>query len=83
MTLYMGCLLTSQGSATRASSDPADSLVIDPKNYATEADKHVMCEGFKMYSRLIFDTFEGKDLVIEKYTPPGQAGLGVDVCVFI
>lgn len=78
MTFYMGCLPTSRGTVTLGSNDPSAPPVIDPNYYATEADKHVMREGFRMHSKLMFDTPEGKDLVIEEYTPPGQAVAGLD-----
>ncbi|KAF2871946.1 putative glucose dehydrogenase [Massariosphaeria phaeospora] len=78
MTFYMGCLPTSRGSITLGSSDPAVAPVIDPNYYATETDKHVMREGFHMHSRLMFDTPEGRDLVVEEYTPPGLPVLGLD-----
>jgi choline dehydrogenase-like flavoprotein len=78
MTFYMGCLPTSRGTVTLGSNDPSVPPVIDPNYYATEADKHVMREGFRMHSKLMFDTPEGKDLVVEEYTPPGQAVAGLD-----
>ena len=73
MTYYMGCLPTSRGSVTLSSNNPSAPPVIDPNYYATEADKHVMREGFRMHSRLMLDTPEGKELVAEEYTPPGLA----------
>ncbi|KAF2815343.1 putative glucose dehydrogenase [Mytilinidion resinicola] len=78
MTYYMGCLPTSRGSITLASSDPAAQPVIDPNYYATETDKHVMREGFRMHTRLMYDTPEGKELVVEEHTPPGLPTLGLD-----
>lgn len=78
MTYYMGCLPTSRGSITLSSNDPSAPPVIDPNYYATETDKHVMREGFRMHSRLMLDTPEGKELVAEEYTPPGLASAGLD-----
>ncbi|KAF2788845.1 GMC oxidoreductase [Melanomma pulvis-pyrius CBS 109.77] len=78
MTFYMGCLPTSRGTVTLSSNDPEAPPVIDPNYYATEADKHVMREGFRMHSKIMFDTLEGKDLVIEEYTPPGHAVATLD-----
>jgi len=75
MTYYMGCLPTSRGSITLSSDDPSVPPVIDPNYYATETDKHVMREGFRMQSELMFDTPEGKELVAEEYTPPGLASI--------
>ena len=78
MTFFMGGLPTSRGSVTLASSDPSVAPVIDPNYYATETDKHVMREGFRMHSRLIFDTPEGKQLVLDEHTPPSLPSLGLD-----
>lgn len=78
MTFYMGCLPTSRGSVTLSSSDPEAPPVIDPNYYATEADKHVMREGFRMHTKLMFDTPEGKDLVVEEYTPAGHEVADLD-----
>jgi choline dehydrogenase-like flavoprotein len=77
MTYYMGCLPTSRGTITLASNDPATPPIIDPNYYATETDKHVMRKGFRMHSRLMFDTPEGKDLVIGEHIPAGLSG-GLD-----
>jgi choline dehydrogenase-like flavoprotein len=78
MTYYMGFLPTSRGSITLSSNDPSAPPVIDPNYYATETDKHVMREGFRMHSHLMLDTPEGKELVAEEYTPPGLASTGLD-----
>ncbi|TVY73182.1 Oxygen-dependent choline dehydrogenase [Lachnellula suecica] len=78
MTYYMGCLPTSRGSVTLSSDDPSESPVIDPNYFATETDKHVMREGFRMHARLMLDTPEGKELVVEEYTPAGLAIAGLD-----
>jgi len=78
MTFYMGCLPTSRGTVTISSNDPSAPPVIDPNYFATEADKHVMREGFRMHTKLMFDTPEGKELVTEEYTPPGLAPAGLD-----
>ncbi|KAF2704885.1 GMC oxidoreductase [Pleomassaria siparia CBS 279.74] len=78
MTFFMGCLPTSRGTVTLGSSDPVAPPVIDPNYFATEADKHVMREGFRMQSKVMFDTSEGKDLIFEEHTPPGQAVGGLD-----
>ncbi len=78
MTFYMGCLPTSRGSVAINSSDPAAPPVIDPNYYATEADRHVMREGFRMQSRVIFETPEGKELVVDEHNPEGFSTLGAD-----
>ena len=71
MTYYMGCLPTSRGSISLASSDTTIQPVIDTNYYATEADRHVMREGFRMLSRLMLETPEGKELVTEEHNPEG------------
>ncbi|PSN68092.1 putative glucose dehydrogenase [Corynespora cassiicola Philippines] len=78
MTFYMGCLPTSRGSITLGSNDPAVQPIIDPNYYATETDRHVMREGFKMHSRLMFETAEGKELIVSEHVPEGFAVLGPD-----
>jgi choline dehydrogenase-like flavoprotein len=77
-TFWMGCLPTSRGSITLASTNPADNPIIDPNYYATETVRHVMREGFRMQSRLMFETPEGKELVEAEHTPPGYPVLGTD-----
>jgi choline dehydrogenase-like flavoprotein len=77
-TFWMGCLPTSRGSITLASSDPTENPIIDPNYYATETDRHVQREGFRIQSRLMFETSEGKDLVESEYTPPGYPVLGTN-----
>jgi choline dehydrogenase-like flavoprotein len=77
-TFWMACLPTSRGSVTIASSDPKENPVIDPNYYATETDRHVMREGFRMQSRLMFETPEGKELVEHEHTPPGYPVLKSD-----
>ncbi|KAF1849210.1 GMC oxidoreductase [Cucurbitaria berberidis CBS 394.84] len=75
-TFVMGCLPTSRGSVTLASSNATDAPIIDPNYYATEMDQHVMREGFRMHSRLMLETPEGKELVQSEHTPPGYPILG-------
>lgn len=78
MTYYMGCLPTSRGSITLSSDDASVPPIIDPNYRATEADKHVMREGFRMHTRLMLDTPEGKDLVESEHSPPEFPALGID-----
>lgn len=61
MTFYMGCLPTSRGTVTLGSNDSSTPPVIDLNYSATEADKHVMREDFRMHSKLMFNMPEGKD----------------------
>ncbi|KAJ9243971.1 CAZyme family AA3 [Paecilomyces variotii] len=78
MNFFMGCLPTSRGSVTLQSSDPASSPVIDPNFYATEADRFVMREGWRLLSRLMLETAEGKALVKEEIVPDGHDSLSSD-----
>ena len=71
LTFSMGNLPTSRGSVTLASTNPADQPLIDPNYYATEVDKHVMREAYRMQTRLLLDTPEGRDLVEGEHIPPG------------
>lgn len=77
-TFFMGCLPTSRGSVTLASSGPTDNPVIDPNYYATEMDRHVMREGFRMQSRLMLETPDGKGMIEMEHTPPGFRVLGTN-----
>lgn len=78
MNFFMGCLPTSRGSVTLQSSDPASPPAIDPNFYATEADRFVMREGWRLLSRLMFETPEGKALVKEEIIPDGHDSLSSD-----
>jgi choline dehydrogenase-like flavoprotein len=76
MTYFVGCLPTSRGSTTLSSNDPAVSPFIDPSYYATDADRHVMREGFRMHSRLLLEMPEGKEFITGEHVPPGKKLLG-------
>jgi hypothetical protein len=78
MSFFLGCLPTSRGTVTLGSSNPAAPPIIDPNSFATAADKHIMREGFRMQSKVMLDTSEGKNLVLEEHTPPGQAVAGLN-----
>ncbi|KAI9699561.1 MAG: hypothetical protein M1812_008422 [Candelaria pacifica] len=78
MSYCMACLPTSRGSITLESKDPAAPPVIDPNYYATEADRFVMREGWRTMSRLMLETPEGKDLVIDEILPEGYHCLSSD-----
>lgn len=69
MNFYMAFLPTSRGSITLKSVDPADPPVIDPNFLATEADRFVMREGWRLLSRLMLETPKGKELVAEEIVP--------------
>lgn len=78
MTYCMACLPSSKGSITLGSSDPTAPPVIDPNYYATEADRYVMREGWRVMSRLMLETPEGKDLVVDEILPEGHKCLQSD-----
>ena len=78
MTYCLGCLPTSRGSITLESKDPSDSPVIDPNYYATGADRFVLREGWRVMSRLMLETSEGKELVADEILPEGHRCLPSD-----
>lgn len=78
MNFYMICLPTSRGTVSLTSSDPADTPAIDPKFCDTETDRYVMREGWRLISRLMLETPEGKDLVAEEIVPQGHESLASD-----
>ncbi|KAH7116181.1 putative glucose dehydrogenase [Dendryphion nanum] len=78
-TFSMGCLPTSRGSITLDSANPEANPVIDPNYFATEVDRQVLREGFRMINKVIYDTPEGSDLVAEEWTPPGLQVIGNEI----
>ena len=78
MSYYMACLPTSRGSIKLQSNDPQAAPVIDPNFNATEADRFVMREGWRVESRLMLETEEGKELVAEEILPQGHRCLPSD-----
>ncbi|KAI4195784.1 MAG: hypothetical protein LQ350_006978 [Teloschistes chrysophthalmus] len=80
MSHCMACLPSSRGSITISSKDPTAAPVIDPNYCATEADRHVMRQGWRTMSRLMLETPEGKDLVAEEILPEGHKCLQSDAC---
>jgi choline dehydrogenase-like flavoprotein len=77
-TFFMTCLPTSRGSVTLSSADPEDAPIIDPNYAATEADRHVLREGFRMLSKVVLDTQHGQSMIIAEHTPPSFPDLGLD-----
>ncbi|GAD92606.1 glucose dehydrogenase, putative [Paecilomyces variotii No. 5] len=75
MNFFMSCLPTSRGSVTLQSNDPASQPAIDPNFFATEADRFVMREGWRLLSKLMFETSEGKALVAEEVVPENHESL--------
>lgn len=78
MSFYMACLPTSRGCITLGSVDPTAPPVIDPNYYATEADRFVMRQGWRVLSRLMLETPEGQDLVADEIRPEGHKCLASD-----
>lgn len=72
MSYYMACLPSSRGSITLASTDLATHPVIDLNYCGSHADRFVMREGWRVVSRLMLETPEGKELVADEITPEGQ-----------
>ncbi|KAK4691158.1 hypothetical protein P7C71_g5782, partial [Lecanoromycetidae sp. Uapishka_2] len=63
---------------TLESKDPMAAPVIDPNYCATEADRFVMREGWRVQSRLMLESPEGKKLVAEEILPEGHQCLASD-----
>lgn len=78
MSFYMPCLPTSRGSITLGSTDPTAPPVIDPNYCATEADRFVMRQGWRVLSQLMLETPEGQDLVADEIRPEGHKCLASD-----
>ena len=72
MSYYMACLPSARGSITLAYTDPTDHPIIDPNYCGTEADRFVMREGWRVLSRLMLETPEGQELVVDEITPKGH-----------
>jgi choline dehydrogenase-like flavoprotein len=73
--LVVGMTPTSRGSITISSTNPADSPIIDPNFYATEADRTAMRAGFRQLLRLFQDTPEGREMVESELAPEGYRTL--------
>ncbi|MCJ1314524.1 hypothetical protein MMC25_008206 [Agyrium rufum] len=78
MTYCLATLPTSKGFISLISGKPSDPPIIDPNYCATAADRHVMREGWRVMSRLMFETAAGKELVAEEIVPEGHTSLQSD-----
>ncbi|KAL8716827.1 MAG: hypothetical protein Q9225_005877 [Loekoesia sp. 1 TL-2023] len=78
MSYCIACLPSSRGSITLGSQDPTAPPVIDPNYYATEADRYVLREGWRVMSRLMLESPEGKELVADEILPEGHKCLQSD-----
>jgi choline dehydrogenase-like flavoprotein len=70
----LNLLPTSRGSVTIASTDPSADPLIDPKYYATEADRIVLRHGMRLAMRAI-ETSEGQSFIEHEVVPQGYRGL--------
>lgn len=71
----LGIVPTSRGSITLASADPRDAPLIDPNYYATEVDRAALRAGVRQVTKLLMDTPEGQDIVVEEVPRPGLGPL--------
>ena len=78
MSFCMACLPTSIGRITLGSADPGAPPIIDPNFYATEADRFVMRHGWRVQSKLMLETAEGRALVKDEIRPEGHNCLHSD-----
>lgn len=78
MSYCMGCLPTSRGQVTIRSDKPGDAPVIDPNYCATEVDRSVLREGWRIMSRAMLETEAGKEIVKGEILPTGHEQLGSD-----
>lgn len=70
-TVLVGSLPTSRGTVKLASADPSSRPVVDPNDYATEADRCSMQEGVRQIFRMILGTSDGREIVEDSVPPPG------------
>lgn len=78
MSYCIACLPSSRGRITLGSRDPTAPPIIDPNYFATEADRFVLREGWRVMSRLMLETPEGKNLVRDEILPQGHKCLQSD-----
>lgn len=71
----LGVTPTSRGSITLSSTNPVDAPQIDPNYYATEVDRAVLRAGVRQVTKLLRDTPEGQEMVVEEVPRPGLAPL--------
>ena len=70
-TVMVGMLPTSRGTVKLASADPSSPPLLDPNDYATEADRCSMREGIRQTLNAMLDTPEGRDIIEDRTPPPG------------
>ena len=71
-------LPTSRGSVTLASKDPRSPPDIDFNYYATTADRSRMRKGIRNLVTMMYNTPEGKDMVVSETVADGQLPLHLD-----
>ena len=77
-SVVVGMLPTSRGAVKLASADPLSPPLLDPNDYATEADRCSMREGVRQILRLILETPDGKEIVEDSVPAPGLQKLSLD-----
>jgi len=75
MSYYLACLPSSRGTVTLASTDPLAAPIINPAYSNMQADRYVMREVWRVLSRLILETPQGKELVADEISPEGYSCL--------
>lgn len=74
----LGVTPTSRGSVTLSSANPADAPLIDPNYYATEVDRATLRAGVRQVTKLLKDTREGQEFVLEELPRPGFSALSAN-----
>ncbi|KAJ6007696.1 glucose dehydrogenase [Penicillium herquei] len=71
----LGVSPTSRGSITISSADPTAAPLIDPNYYATEFDRATLRAGIRQVTKLLRDTPEGQEMILEELARPGMPAL--------
>ncbi|KAJ5807010.1 glucose dehydrogenase [Penicillium riverlandense] len=74
----LGVTPTSRGTITISSADPAAPPLIDPNYYATEVDRAALRVGVRQVTKLLRDTPEGQNMIVEEVPRPGLSPLRAD-----
>ena len=77
-TLMFGTLPTSRGTVKLVSADPSARPLIDPNDYATEADRCSLRGGVRQIFRVMLGTPEGRAIVDDGVPHPGLEKLGLN-----
>ncbi|KAJ5702429.1 hypothetical protein N7488_009977 [Penicillium malachiteum] len=71
----LGVAPTSRGSIAISSADPTAAPLIDPNYYATEFDRATLRAGIRQVTKLLRDTPEGQEMILEELAGPGMPAL--------